>query len=56
LQLLTDAHRRRNLPAGVEFIASIEPGGDQSGHDSIPSGQSPGPSSSRTTRHASPSG
>ena len=56
LQLLTDAHRRRDLPAGVEFIASIESRCDQSGPDSISSDQSPGPSSSRTTRHASPSG
>jgi DNA-binding transcriptional LysR family regulator len=52
LQLCGGAHAQGSLPAGVEFIA---PGGapsGQSGHDST---QSPGPSSSRTTRHASPS-
>jgi DNA-binding transcriptional LysR family regulator len=55
LQLLSGANEQGNLPAGVEFIAASEPGGDQSGHSSTSSDHSPGPSSSDTTRHASPS-
>jgi DNA-binding transcriptional LysR family regulator len=55
LQLLSGAHAQGDLPAGVEFIASGEPFSGQSGHDSTSVGQSPGPSSSRTTRQASPS-
>lgn len=51
LHLLGEAHVDGTLPAGVEFIPSesdqiSEPGS---------AGQSPGPSSSRTTRNASPS-
>lgn len=55
LQLLSSAYKQGSLPAGVEFIAAVEPRGDQSGHDSISPVQSPRPSSSRTTRHANPS-
>lgn len=50
LQLLSEAHKQGRLPSGVEFIAA-----DQSGQVSSSSGQLPGPSSSRTTRHASSS-
>ncbi|MGH3824558.1 MAG: LysR family transcriptional regulator [Pseudonocardiaceae bacterium] len=56
LQLLSEAHEQEGLPAGVEFISSGEPSRDQSGHGSISAGQPSAPSSSRTTRHASPSG
>ncbi|MGH3931240.1 MAG: LysR family transcriptional regulator [Pseudonocardiaceae bacterium] len=57
LGLLADARVHDDLPAGVEFIS---PEDGQSGLDSIsPSSTSPtqprGPSSSRTTRKASPS-
>jgi DNA-binding transcriptional LysR family regulator len=55
LQLFSGAHAQGSLPAGVEFIA---PGGAPSAHSgpgSTSVGQSPEPSSSRTTRHASPS-
>jgi DNA-binding transcriptional LysR family regulator len=55
LQLFSGAHAQGSLPAGVEFIA---PGGapsTHSGHGSTSVGQSPELSSSRTTRHASPS-
>jgi DNA-binding transcriptional LysR family regulator len=55
LQLLSSAYKQGSLPAGVEFIAAIEPRCDQSGHGSVSPAQSPGPSSSRTTRHAKPS-
>jgi DNA-binding transcriptional LysR family regulator len=55
LQLLRDAHDQDNLPAGVEFIASSELSSGHSGHGSTPTGQAAGPSSSRTTRHASTS-
>ncbi len=53
LQLLGDAHAQDDLPSGVEFIAAGEP--NQSGHGSNSAGQLLGPSSSRTTRSASPS-
>jgi DNA-binding transcriptional LysR family regulator len=56
LQLLRDAHTQGDLPAGVEFIAPGEPVNAQSGPGSTSVVQSPGPTSSRTTRHASPSG
>jgi hypothetical protein len=55
LQLLSGANEQGDLPAGVEFIVSSEPSGDQSGHSSTSSDHSPGPSSSNTTRQASPS-
>jgi DNA-binding transcriptional LysR family regulator len=55
LRLLRGAHDQDDLPAGVEFIASGESSSGQSGHDSASAGQAPGPSSSRTTRHASTS-
>ena len=54
-QLLSQAHQQGSLPAGVDLIAPSEPTRDQSGPGSISSGQLLGPSSSRTTRHASPS-
>jgi DNA-binding transcriptional LysR family regulator len=56
LQLLSDAHAQGDLPAGVEFIAPGMPFGGQSGKGSTPVGPASGPSSSRTTRQASPSG
>jgi len=55
LQLLSHAHQQGSLPAGVDLIAASEPTCDHSGHGSISSGQLLGPSSSRTTRHTSPS-
>jgi DNA-binding transcriptional LysR family regulator len=55
LQLLSGAHAQGSLPAGVEFIAPGRAPNSQSGHGSTSVGQSPGPSSSRTTRHANPS-
>lgn len=55
LQLLREAHDHGDLPAGVEFIGAGEPSSGQSGHDSAWVDQAPGPSSSRTTRHASSS-
>jgi hypothetical protein len=53
LQLLSGTHTQGHLPAGVEFICSNEPVSVQSGNGSISAEQLPGPSSSRTTRHAS---
>jgi hypothetical protein len=53
LQLLSSTHTQGRLPAGVEFICPSEPSSAQSGDGSISAGQFPGPSSSRTTRHAS---
>lgn len=55
LQLFSGAHAQGSLPAGVEFIAPVGAPSGQSGHGSTSMGQSPKPSSSRTTRHASPS-
>ncbi|MGH4012558.1 MAG: LysR family transcriptional regulator [Pseudonocardiaceae bacterium] len=55
LHSLGEAHARDDLPAGVEFILPGEREDDQPGSDSGSVGQLPGPSSSRTTRHASPS-
>ncbi|MGH3717506.1 MAG: LysR family transcriptional regulator [Pseudonocardiaceae bacterium] len=55
VQLLTTAHAQGSLPAGVELIIPGTTPGAQSGHGSTSAGQSTGPSSSRTTRHASPS-
>jgi DNA-binding transcriptional LysR family regulator len=55
LQLFSGAHAQGSLPAGVEFIAPVGTPSGQSGHGSTSVGQSPRPSSSRTTRHASPS-
>ncbi len=55
LQLLGDAHVRGDLPAGVEFIAPGGPCGGQSRKGSTSVGPASGPSSSRTTRQASPS-
>ena len=55
LQLLSGAHAQDTLPAGVEFIAPGELSVSQSGHGSASVDQLPGPSSSRTTRNASPS-
>lgn len=55
LQLLSGAHTQNTLPAGVEFIAPGELSVSQSGHGSTSVDQLPGPSSSRTTRNASPS-
>jgi DNA-binding transcriptional LysR family regulator len=55
LQLLKDTHTKNGLPAGVEFISSRESSKGQS-HGSVSADQLPIPSSSRTTRHASPSG
>ncbi|MGH3546537.1 MAG: LysR family transcriptional regulator [Pseudonocardiaceae bacterium] len=55
LQLLGDAHAQGELPPGVEFIAPGEPFGSQSGQDSSSGGRPSRPSSSRTTRQASPS-
>jgi DNA-binding transcriptional LysR family regulator len=55
LHLLSDAHTQGDLPAGVEFIVPSEPSSGQSGHGSTSAGQSLRPSSSRTTRRASPS-
>jgi DNA-binding transcriptional LysR family regulator len=55
LHLLRAAHAQGELPTGVEFIAPGKPLTGQSGLDSTSVGQAPGPSSSRTTRHASPS-
>jgi DNA-binding transcriptional LysR family regulator len=52
LHLLGSANKQGNLPTGVEFIAAGESTSNQSGHSSISSDQSPGPNSSRTTRHA----
>lgn len=52
LLLLSRANKQGNLPTGVEFAAASEPTDDQSGHSSTSSDHSPGPSSSRTTRHA----
>ncbi|MGH3855907.1 MAG: LysR family transcriptional regulator [Pseudonocardiaceae bacterium] len=56
VQLLSTAHHEGALPAGVEFIAPGGAPGGQSASDSLSSAQAPGPSSSRTTRRASPSG
>ena len=56
LQLLSNADAHGALPPGVEFIAAGEPFFGQSGRDSISIDQSGKPSSSRTTRKASPSG
>ncbi len=56
LQLLSDAHVQGDLPAGVEVIAPGVPFGGQSGQGSTSVGPPSGPSSSRTTRQASPSG
>jgi DNA-binding transcriptional LysR family regulator len=53
LQLLSGTHTKGRLPAGVEFICPREPASAQSGHGSISAGELPGPSSSRTTCHAS---
>ena len=55
LQLLSDAHAQDGLPVGVEFIAPGELSKAQSGQGSTSVGQLPEPSSSRTTRSASPS-
>jgi DNA-binding transcriptional LysR family regulator len=55
LQLLSGAHAQGNLAAGVEFIAPGASFDGQSGRGSTSVGQSPGPSSSRTTRHTSSS-
>lgn len=55
LQLLSSAHARGDLPAGVEFIGPRELLGAQSAHGSTSASQLRGPSSSRTTRNASPS-
>jgi DNA-binding transcriptional LysR family regulator len=55
LQLLRSAHDQGDLPAGVEFIVSGEPVKGQSEHGSTSVGGWRGPSSSRTTRHESPS-
>jgi DNA-binding transcriptional LysR family regulator len=55
LELLSGAHVRDGLPAGVEFIAPEKASRGQSGHGSTSVSQLPGPSSSRTTRNASPS-
>ena len=55
LQLLSSAHTQDDLPAGVEFIAPEEASRGQSAHGSTSVNQLPGPSSSRTTRIASPS-
>ena len=55
LHLLSEAHIHSRLPAGVELIPSGEPKGDQPGSGSTSAGQPPAPSSSRTTRNASPS-
>jgi DNA-binding transcriptional LysR family regulator len=56
LQLLNTTYAKDELPAGVEFIAHGEVSSGQSEHGS-PSmdGKLSGPSSSRTTRNASPS-
>ncbi|MFN2495199.1 MAG: LysR family transcriptional regulator [Pseudonocardiaceae bacterium] len=56
LDLLQDAHACGDLPSGVEFIPPEEPDSGQSGAGSISAGHPSGPSSSRTTRNASPSG
>lgn len=53
LQLLSGTHTQGRLPAGVEFICPSESPSAQSGDGSISAGQFSGPSSSRTTRHAS---
>lgn len=55
LQLLSGAHAQGSLPAGVEFIAACRAPRGQSEQGSTSVVQSPGPSSSRTTRHVSPS-
>ena len=55
LQLFSSAHAQGSLPAGVEFIAPDGAPSAYSGLGSTSVGQSPEPSSSRTTRHASPS-
>jgi DNA-binding transcriptional LysR family regulator len=55
LQLLKDMHAKSGLPAGVEFISSRKLFKGQSGHGSVSADQLPVPSSSRTTRRASPS-
>lgn len=62
LHLLAEAHVRGDLPAGVEFIPperskDDQPSSedDQPGSGSSSVGQASEPSSSRTTRHASPS-
>ena len=55
VHLLGDAHARDDLPAGVRFIRPAVPKGSQSGAGSTSVGQPPVPSSSRTTRNASPS-
>ncbi len=55
LQLLSRAHARGDLPAGVEFITPREMPEAQSAHGSTSVSPLPGPSSSRTTRNASPS-
>lgn len=56
VQLLNIAHAEGSLPAGVEFIAPSGKPGSQLEPGSTSAAQSPGPSSSRTTRHAKPSG
>ncbi|HEY3893954.1 MAG TPA: LysR family transcriptional regulator [Pseudonocardiaceae bacterium] len=55
LQLLSNADAQDDLPPGVEFITPGEPFFGQSGRGSISIDQSGRPSSSRTTRNASPS-
>ena len=55
LELLSGAHVQDRLPAGVEFIAPKKPSEDQSGQGSPSVSQLSSPSSSRTTRNASPS-
>lgn len=56
LHLLSEAHAQGSLPAGVEFIAHGESSSGQSGPGSSSVDATlPGPSSSRTTRSASPS-
>lgn len=55
LQLLSSADARGDLPAGVEFIAPRELLGAQSAPGATSASQLSGPSSSPTTRNASPS-
>ncbi|MCA1676637.1 MAG: LysR family transcriptional regulator substrate-binding protein, partial [Actinobacteria bacterium] len=55
LQLLGEAHAHHDLPAGVEFIPARETETDQPESGSLLMDQSPGPSSSRKTRHVTPS-
>ncbi|HET9255412.1 MAG TPA: LysR substrate-binding domain-containing protein [Pseudonocardiaceae bacterium] len=56
LRLLSDTHTQGGLPAGVEFIPRRESSSAQSRQGSVSGDPPPTPSSSRTTRPASPSG